>query len=106
MLYEDIKVVVTKRQLTCETTVKEVITAMVNELLADYETGYQVAYVTLKDYPAKITVIATDKDRNEPDEDSLGLDYKGYDKLRELLDELASLTGAGRVGFPGHYYSK
>ena len=106
MLYEDIEVVVAKRQLTCETTVKEVITAMVNELLAEYKTGYQVAYVTLKDYPAKITVIATDKSRNEPDEDSLGLDAEGYDKLEELLDELAILTGAGRVGFPGYYYSK
>ena len=106
MLYEDVDIIVRQRRLTCETTVKEVLTAMINELLTDYKTIYKVAYVTLKDYPQKITVVAIDKDSNEPDEDDLGLNNEGHNKLRELLDSLSDLTGARWVGFPGYYYSK
>lgn len=106
MLYEDVEVVVLRRILSCETTAEEVITAMVNELLVEFKTGYKVAEVSFYDYPREIEVRAEDEEGHEPDEDSLGLSNEGYNKLRELLDSLSDLTGARWVGFPGYYYSK
>lgn len=106
MLYEDVEVVVLKRILTCETAVIEVVTARVNEVLKDFGSPYQVADVYLHDYPREIEVLAEDSDNRPPDENDLGLSYEGCDKMRELFDELAELTGANWVSFPGYYYSK
>lgn len=105
-MYRDDTITVVKRSLTNEELARQTIRDSVTKYLVIHGSPYVVSYVDFSEYPRSITVRAVDESLRQPDENDLGVDDEGYDKLSEVFKKLATLTGARWVGFPTFYWSK